>query len=249
VRLQPLPERLWRRRNHPGRSLTLPFEGAGDRQNRRDQSGAGRRGRVLAPEPLFGPPRPSRLDGGAGLWFHRTGAQNTALQPDLQTLSPSVIRTDSAGEGKTRTTWDIVLTVGMPFSRWGAVPFVVNPIPFPSVAATNHLVTLTSVKELPPIHPFHLALRWRDEMAANPGLTQSRIAARENISRARVTQVMNPLHLPVEVQADLLNPPAPLGIDVFSERSLRALVSCSNEEDQIRQWRTLLEAMRALTPG
>ena len=99
----------------------------------------------------------------------------------------------------------------------------------------------------PPTHPFHLALRWRDEMAANPRLTQSRIAAREGISRARVTQVMNLLHLPDRIQADLLSPPAPLEIHAFSERSLRVLVSCHDEKNQVRQWRTLIDGMRGST--
>jgi hypothetical protein len=84
-------------------------------------------------------------------------------------------------------------------------------------------------------------------MAGNPGLTQSRIATREGISRARVTQVMNLLHLPNEIQAALLSPPAPLEIHAFSERSLRVLVSRRKEETQIQQWRTLLEEMRGST--
>jgi ParB-like chromosome segregation protein Spo0J len=84
-------------------------------------------------------------------------------------------------------------------------------------------------------------------MAGNPGLTQSRIAAREGVSRARVTQVMNLLQLPGEIQTDLLSPPAPLEIHAFSERSLRALVSCLDEKSQVHQWRTLIEGMRAST--
>ncbi len=82
-------------------------------------------------------------------------------------------------------------------------------------------------------------------MAGNVRLTQSRIAAREGISRARVTQVMNLLHLPNEIQADLLSPPSPLEIHAFSERSLRGLVSCREEENQVRQWRTLIEGLRS----
>jgi hypothetical protein len=37
-------------------------------------------------------------------------------------------------------------------------------------------------------------------------LNKARIAARERISRARVTQVMNLLQLPAEIQAGLLRP-------------------------------------------
>ena len=37
----------------------------------------------------------------------------------------------SAGEGKTRTCWDLILTLGIPFSRRGASPFICSPVPFP----------------------------------------------------------------------------------------------------------------------
>ena len=45
-------------------------------------------------------------------------------------------------------------------------------------------------------------------------LNKARIAAREGISRARVTQVMNLLQLPAEIQASLLEPP---GVAVLIE--------------------------------
>jgi hypothetical protein len=84
-------------------------------------------------------------------------------------------------------------------------------------------------------------------MAGNPGLTQSRIAAREGISRARVTQVMNLLRLPGDIQADLLNPPTPLEIQAFKERSLRTLVSCPDKESHLHQWQILLKGVIAAT--
>jgi predicted XRE-type DNA-binding protein len=82
-------------------------------------------------------------------------------------------------------------------------------------------------------------------MAGNPGLTQSRIAAREGISRARVTQVMNLLHLPAEIQADLLSPPVPLEVHDFSEKSLRVLVSYKDEEIQTRHWSELVQELKS----
>jgi hypothetical protein len=75
-------------------------------------------------------------------------------------------------------------------------------------------------------------------------LTKARIAAREGISRARVTQVMNLLQLPAEIQAGLLRPPAPLEIHSFSERSLRVLVSYGNEETQMSRWRQLVQELK-----
>jgi hypothetical protein len=59
-------------------------------------------------------------------------------------------------------------------------------------------------------HPFLLAQSWRQQMEHDAKLNKARIAAREGISRAHVTQVMNLLQLPAEIQAGLLTPPAPL---------------------------------------
>ena len=147
---------------------------------------------------------------------------------------------------RARTYWDVAVTVGIPFSRWGAAPFVVNPIPFPRDAAISRPPIQTSAKKGPPVHPFHLALRWREEMAGNPGLTKSRIAAREGVSRARVTQVMNLLQLPPEIQADLFTPPAPLEIHAFSEWSLRVLLTCKDEEARASRWRELVQELTTL---
>jgi ParB-like chromosome segregation protein Spo0J len=90
------------------------------------------------------------------------------------------------------------------------------------------------------MHPFLLAQSWRQELDHDTRLTKASIAAREGISRARVTQVMNLLLLPAEIQADLLRPPAPLEMRSFSERSLRVLVSCGDEETQMSRWRKMV---------
>jgi hypothetical protein len=95
----------------------------------------------------------------------------------------------------------------------------------------------------PRVHPFLLAQSWRQEMEHDATLNKARIAVREGISRARVTQVMNLLHLPAEIQAGLLKPPAPLEIHSFSERSLRVLVSCGDEETQTARWRELVQEL------
>jgi hypothetical protein len=138
------------------------------------------------------------------------------------------------------------LTVGIPFSRWGAKPFVFRPIPFP--ARTLEDLAPATEKELrvqePRMHPFLLAQSWRQQLDHDIGLNKAMIAAREGISRARVTQVMNLLRLPTEIQADLLSPPAPLEIHSFSERSLRVIVSCGDEETQRSLWRGLIQEIR-----
>jgi len=85
-----------------------------------------------------------------------------------------------------------------------------------------------------------LALRWRQQLAENDHLSQARIASREGISRARVTQIMNLLQLPEVIQEALRCPPLPLEIHAFSERRLRALLSCGDDETRSRQWEELL---------
>ena len=152
----------------------------------------------------------------------------------------------SAGVAKIRTCWDLCLTVGIPFSRWGAKPFVVHPLPFPTriLEDLSPATEERSQAQEPRMHPFLLAQSWRQEMEHDAKLNKARIAAREGISRARVTQVMNLLQLPAEIQAGLLRPPAPLEIHSFSERSLRVLVSCGDEETQTSRWRELVQELK-----
>ena len=97
----------------------------------------------------------------------------------------------------------------------------------------------------PRLHPFLLAKSWRQQLDHDTRLSKAETATREGISRARVTQVMNLLHLPAEVQAGLLKPGAPLEIHFFSERSLRVLVSCGNEETQTSRWRELVQELKS----
>lgn len=94
------------------------------------------------------------------------------------------------------------------------------------------------------MHPFLLAKLWHRQMEHDAKLNKARIAAREGISRARVTQVMNLLQLPAEIQAGLLKPPAPLEIHCFSERRLRVLVSCGIEEAQTSRWLEFVQELK-----
>jgi hypothetical protein len=93
----------------------------------------------------------------------------------------------SAGEGGIRTCWDLTLTLGIPFLRLGATPFIVRSIPFPSHALTE--ANECPEEEYTAPHPFQMALNWRQEMAANAQLIKARIAGREGLCRARVTQI------------------------------------------------------------
>jgi hypothetical protein len=93
----------------------------------------------------------------------------------------------SASGAKARTSWDLTFTVGIPFSRWGARPFVLSPIPFPAgiVEETAHGKTERCVGVPPRPHPFELAPRWRQELEDNPTLSRAKIAVGEGLSRGQ----------------------------------------------------------------
>lgn len=84
---------------------------------------------------------------------------------------------------------------------------------------------------------------WRQELVKDPALNQAKIAAREGISRSRVTQIMDLLQLPAEAQNDLLHPSPALEIHRVTERRSRNLIRCGDEATQIRSWRKLLEEL------
>ena len=92
-------------------------------------------------------------------------------------------------------------------------------------------------------HPFELAQTWRQQIGTDPMLTKAKIAAREGISRARVTQIMGLLQLPAAIQKDLVCPPSSLRVHSFTERRLRLLVRYKDEAIRMRLWRELLEEL------
>jgi hypothetical protein len=149
----------------------------------------------------------------------------------------------SAGRSKTRTFWDINLILAMPFSRWGAKPYIVHPFLFPVDVATESMVapSVEDIKKPEHLHPYQLALKWRQQLATNPTLKQSNIAAKEGISRARVTQVMHLLELPAAIQQELQSIAAPLTIHAFSERRLRSLLEEDGQQAQLHRWREMVQ--------
>lgn len=117
--------------------------------------------------------------------------------------------------------------------------YVVSPFPFPREfpqCLNVHAAMNITPKRI--MHPFLLAQAWREEMQSDKNLNMARIAAREGFSRARVTQIMNLLELPQVIQVDLLNPPAPIKINQFSERRLRSLIALADTAMQMDAWRS-----------
>lgn len=130
------------------------------------------------------------------------------------------------------------MTLAIPWSRWGAEPFFISPVLFPSdVAAqcahpTKHVEKVLSSD----VHPYQMAMRWAKQLQGDRCLTRAKIAKKEGLSRARVTQIMNLLDLPPEIQDNLLKPPTPLTIHSFSERRLRSILAAGSIERQLEQW-------------
>lgn len=150
----------------------------------------------------------------------------------------------SAATGQTRTFWGVNVTVAIPFSRWGALPFIIAPSAFPvsAVQVARSATVRSEIEEAP--HPFELALAWQNELAQNRYLTKARIAAREGLSRARVTQIMNLLELPGSMQKTLMNPPEPLNIHDFTERRLRLILTEEMLERQVQCWTAWVSELR-----
>lgn len=149
----------------------------------------------------------------------------------------------SAGIGKTRTYWDLTLTLAAPFSRWGAEPFITLPIPFSAAGRKNLKAALEPAIQAPAVHPFELARRWGEEITRDIKLTKAGIAEREGLSRARVTQIMNLLQLPDPILRTLENPPPPLCIGVFTERRLRELLAKDGIIAQLDFWQKWLREL------
>jgi hypothetical protein len=92
----------------------------------------------------------------------------------------------SAGMHQIRTFWDHSLILAIPFSRWGAEPYVIDPFKFPSGILFGAVSESCDQNGRKPnrIHPYYQACLWRQEIERNPGISKAKIAAREGISRA-----------------------------------------------------------------
>jgi hypothetical protein len=77
------------------------------------------------------------------------------------------------------------------------------------------------VVRLPKKNIIHKATKWKKKLNDGSVSSMSEIAKKEGLTRARVTQIMNLLKLPAEMQEFLLKLDGPKEIREFSERKLR----------------------------
>jgi hypothetical protein len=156
----------------------------------------------------------------------------------------------SAGRGGIRTIFSIEVIVAIPFARWGAQPYVTYPFPYPeTLAAVANATGSEGVARLSRcVHPIHLAMKWRRMLDADASLNMAQLARNQGVSRARVTQVMNLLALPLDVQAHLTALQEPAAIRFFSEHKLRPLAACATPEIQAHRFRELYRSFGSGTP-
>ena len=78
---------------------------------------------------------------------------------------------------------------------------------------------------LPKKHVIHKAVLWKKMLDEGKVGSLNDIAKKENLTRARVTQIMNLLKLPIDFQKLLLGLNDPVEILKNSERKLRKLIN------------------------
>ena len=135
-----------------------------------------------------------------------------------------------------------------PFSRWGAQPYVTHPFPYPETlaAVANATGSEGVARRSRCVHPIHLALKWRRMLDEDASLNMAQLARNQGVARARVTQVMNLLALPKDVQAYLIALQERAAIRHFSEHKLRPVAACAAPETQVRRF---CEICRSFGPG
>ena len=95
-------------------------------------------------------------------------------------------------------------------------------------------------------HMIHLALKWHGQLENNPVLTRAQLAAKQGVSRARVTQIMSLLVLPSDVQYYLSALSDPKEIRFFSERRLRRLLCLQDLSDQRKLWEETISEFKSV---
>ena len=76
------------------------------------------------------------------------------------------------------------------------------------------------------------AIEWQALLESDETASQAKIARREGITRARVTQVMGMLRLAPEIRQHILSMPDMVGQPVITERALRPIAKLEERKEQ-----------------
>ncbi|MDD5705497.1 MAG: hypothetical protein PHR35_06195 [Kiritimatiellae bacterium] len=87
------------------------------------------------------------------------------------------------------------------------------------------------------------AQEWRRQIDAGEVRNQAEIARREEITRARVTQILGLLRLAPAIQAHVLSLPDMANLPIITERSLRPIAQIGSQSDQRARFRELIQPL------
>jgi len=128
--------------------------------------------------------------------------------------------------GSTFTITKKVSFAGEHKARRNKPPDVASPVPSADAGRVPRVARLMA-----------LALHYERLMADGAITTQAEIASLSHVTRARVTQVMNMLHLAPDIQeAILFWPPTKIGRERIHERDIRHIVSQADWGRQRALW-------------
>jgi len=118
--------------------------------------------------------------------------------------------------------------------KWrAAIGGVVNSL-LTQPARNQKIPKLPMVAEL-----LRKALEWQELLNNGSGTTQAKIASREGFSRPRVTQIMDLLNLPSDIQKYILSMPETIRKPVVTERSLRPIIKLGDPAEQLAAFKSL----------
>jgi len=125
------------------------------------------------------------------------------------------------------------------------VTTAVHTIPFRKKTREHEDRRLRRKKGLGRKHPARvarllaLALQFEEHIKAGEFADYADIARQEGLTRARVTQVMNPTLLAPAIQAEVLALRFRPGRQPITERHLRRVLGAGDWEGQLAEWRML----------
>ena len=85
------------------------------------------------------------------------------------------------------------------------------------------------------------AIEWQALIESGECTSQTEIAARECLTRGRVTQIMGMLNLAPEIREKILSMPKAVGRSLVTERVLRPITALANQRDQLKEFHKLLQ--------
>ena len=134
--------------------------------------------------------------------------------------------------------------MGMPLICGRAKPFIVSPIAYPP----DYLASITGGPDLDAApkktqqHVIQIALKWKQMLDTESGLTRAQLARNQRVSRARVTQIMSLLRLAPCIQTTLRHLSDANEMRFLSERKLRPITRMRDHGTQVSAFDRLIQS-------